>query len=89
MLYSCASTSAKKTVSRYIPKTCERCLDAPNYVPDYYLNLMDWSSDNIIAVALSDKVYLWNASTAKVTELTRNRNNQNYTSVCWANSKIR
>ena len=30
-------------------------------VNDYYLNLLDWSADNRLAVALGADVYLWNA----------------------------
>ena len=39
----------------------ERILDAPELVNDYYLNLLDWSADNRLAVALGENVYLWNA----------------------------
>ena len=39
----------------------ERILDAPELVNDYYLNLLDWSADNRLAVALGADVYLWNA----------------------------
>lgn len=37
----------------------ERTLDAPNLIDDYYLNLVDWSCKNVLAVALNDSVYLW------------------------------
>ena len=39
----------------------ERILDAPDIVNDYYLNLLDWSTNNLLAVALGAHVYLWNA----------------------------
>lgn len=41
-------------------------LDAPSLQDDFYLNLVDWSSQNTLAVGLGTCVYLWNASTSKV-----------------------
>ena len=52
-------------IYRKIPKTPFRILDAPNLVDDFYLNLLDWGKENIIAVALSDELYLWNDNNAK------------------------
>ncbi|PNX68159.1 anaphase-promoting complex subunit cdc20-like protein, partial [Trifolium pratense] len=34
---------------RIIPQTSERTLDAPDLVDDYYLNLLDWGSANVLA----------------------------------------
>jgi len=44
-------------------------LDAPGILNDYYVNLLDWSSENALAVALGPSVYIWNACTAEITEL--------------------
>lgn len=44
-------------------------LDAPALADDYYLNLVDWSSQNTLAVGLGTCVYLWSACTSKVTRL--------------------
>ena len=54
---------------RHIPSAPNRILDAPDLVDDYYLNLVSWSCDNIIAVALGPAVYLWNAKTGSIEEL--------------------
>jgi WD40 repeat protein len=35
-------------------------------VDDYYLNLLSWGSNNIVAVGLGKCVYTWNASNEKV-----------------------
>jgi hypothetical protein len=37
---------------RIIPTVPERILDAPNLIDDYYLNLLDWSVDNVVSVGL-------------------------------------
>lgn len=59
--------SAKMT--RHIPSAPERILDAPDLLDDYYLNLVDWGVNNILAVALGQTVYLWNAKTGAIDEL--------------------
>eukprot|EP00268_Persea_americana_P062021 TRINITY_DN7909_c1_g1_i4.p1 TRINITY_DN7909_c1_g1~~TRINITY_DN7909_c1_g1_i4.p1 ORF type:complete len:379 (+),score=65.24 TRINITY_DN7909_c1_g1_i4:212-1348(+) len=62
-----ASTPPK--VPRKVPKTPHKVLDAPSLQDDFYLNLVDWSSQNVLAVGLGTCVYLWTASTSKVTKL--------------------
>ena len=62
-------------IYRKIPKTPFRVLDAPNLIDDYYLNLLDWGKENIIAVALSDEIYLWNDTKAKASLLMTYTNN--------------
>ncbi|XP_051116482.1 protein FIZZY-RELATED 3 [Andrographis paniculata] len=54
---------------RKVPKTPHKVLDAPSLQDDFYLNLVDWSSQNVLAVGLGTCVYLWNASNSKVTKL--------------------
>lgn len=62
VIYTQTKTPASvKGNNRYIPHAPDRILDAPDIVDDYYLNLMDWSSGNVLAVALGAHVYLWNA----------------------------
>jgi len=49
----------KKT--RKISKIPFKVLDAPDLRDDFYLNVVDWSDNNNLAVALSQSVYLWSA----------------------------
>ena len=44
-------------------------LDAPDLQDDFYLNLVDWSSTNVLSVGLGSCVYLWSAHTSQVTRL--------------------
>lgn len=46
-----------------------KVLDAPQLQDDFYLNLVDWSSSNILAVGLGKAVYIWSACTSRVTKL--------------------
>jgi cell division cycle 20, cofactor of APC complex len=77
-----------KKAFRHIPQAPERILDAPELVDDYYLNLIDWSSQNSIAVALGCTVYLWNAGTGAIDQLMQtdveNDEDDYVTSVNWA-----
>lgn len=54
---------------RVIAQTPERILDAADMVDDFYMNLMDWSSTDLLGVALRNVVYLWNAATCNITQL--------------------
>ena len=45
----------------------DKVLDAPGFLDDYYLNLIDWSSENRVAIALGDIAYVWNAQDGSVT----------------------
>lgn len=66
VVYSVKTPSSSKSGSRYIPTAAERILDAPDIINDYYLNLLDWSFDNIVTVALGNAIYLWNAVTGGI-----------------------
>lgn len=57
-------------------------LDAPALQDDFYLNLIDWSTQNQLAVGLGNCIYLWSALTSKVTKLCE-LNNDNVSSVSW------
>lgn len=81
--FSTAIRSAD-VINRKIPSQPCRILDAPDLVDDYYLNLISWSADNILAVALAHCVYLWNAGTGDIQHLTTIEGDDDYvTSVAW------
>jgi len=71
-------------LARPVPTKPSRILDAPDIVDDYYLNLLSWSSTNVLAVALANNVYLWNAATNEVSELLQLEQGDCVTSVSWA-----
>ncbi|CRG97278.1 cell division cycle protein 20 homolog, putative [Plasmodium gallinaceum] len=58
-----------KKEKRKISKEPYFILSAPKLVDDFYLNLLDWSKKNIIAVGLDDKLCLWNNNACKSEEL--------------------
>ncbi|PIK53694.1 putative fizzy-related protein-like [Apostichopus japonicus] len=69
---------------RKISKIPFKVLDAPELQDDFYLNLVDWSSTNILSVGLGTCVYLWSACTSHVTRLCDLAvDNDSVTSVAW------
>ena len=70
---------------RVVPKTPYRVLDAPDLTDDFYLNLVDWSSTNILGVGLGSCVYLWSAKSAHVTKLCDLGQHDHITSLNWVN----
>ena len=68
---------------RKIEKTPFKVLDAPFLQDDYYLNIVDWSKDNSLAVGLGNAVYMWNFDTNEVNRITQLDSYNMVTSVGW------
>lgn len=62
----------------------ERVLDAPGLVDDYYLNLLDWSSGNQVAIGLERNVYVWSADSGSVNSLLECSADTYISSVKWS-----
>lgn len=70
---------------RKISKVPFKVLDAPELQDDFYLNLVDWSSTNVLGVGLGTCVYLWSACTSQVTRLCDLANREDsVSSVSWS-----
>lgn len=54
---------------RKIPTVAEKVLDAPGMIDDFYYHLIDWSSTNLVAVALQSVIHVWNGETGEVDTL--------------------
>lgn len=54
---------------RAVSKVPYKVLDAPELADDFYLNLVDWGSSNILGVGLGQCVYMWNSTSGKVVKL--------------------
>lgn len=64
VLYS-QNVSSHKRSSVNVSSDAYMTLDAPGLVDDYYLNLLDWSQSNVLAIALSSCVYLMDCSASQ------------------------
>ncbi|KAF0915230.1 hypothetical protein E2562_034597 [Oryza meyeriana var. granulata] len=70
---------------RHIPQSSERTLDAPGLVDDFYLNILDWGSKNVVSIALGNTLYLWNSSDGSIMDLvTIDDDDGPITSVSWS-----
>lgn len=69
---------------RRIQSAPERVLDAPGLVDDYYLNLLDWSSGNQVAIGLERSVYVWSAESGTVSCLFETSPDTYISSVKWS-----
>jgi len=76
--------SSGTTKRRKINKLPCKVLDAPALQDDYYLNLIDWSTQNYLDVGLASSVYLWNDNNSKVTKLCDLGISDSATSVSWS-----
>lgn len=73
-----------RKATRKISRIPFKVLDAPELQDDFYLNLVDWSSQNVLSVGLGSCVYLWSACTSQVTRLCDLSSDGNsVTSVAW------
>ncbi|GIL87255.1 hypothetical protein Vretimale_1782 [Volvox reticuliferus] len=61
--------ASPRRAQRKIARAPFKVLDAPSLADDFYLNLVDWSSQNVLAVGLGTCVYLWSATSSTVTKL--------------------
>ena len=62
-----------------------RILDAPKIKNDFYMNIMDWGQNNVLAVALGWELYLWNSKSGNVERLLEEEDESDYpTSVSWS-----
>lgn len=68
---------------RNISKVPYRVLDAPELLDDFYLNLVDWGAQDVLAVGLGDSVYLWDGATQLVDRLCNLENKDKVTSLNW------
>ncbi|RHY16050.1 hypothetical protein DYB25_002946 [Aphanomyces astaci] len=73
----------KEKPVRHIPTAATKVLDAPELMDDYYLNLLSWGNNNVLAVALGPSMYLWNAATGEIDELMSLEGDDYICSVSW------
>jgi len=75
---------AIKEVHRYIPNKPERVLDAPKIGNDYYSELLDWSINNKVVIALDSVVYIWDATHGTIHTVGKKQEIGNVCSLKWS-----
>lgn len=79
-----SANAASAQSRRRVLTAPERVLDAPGLVDDYYLNLLDWSSGNQVAIGLERNVYIWSADSGTVSCLLETAADTYVSSVKWS-----
>ncbi|KAL2863718.1 WD40 repeat domain-containing protein [Aspergillus lucknowensis] len=79
-----AAKSQSAQFRRRVQTAPERVLDAPGLLDDYYLNLLDWSSGNQVAIGLERNVYVWSADSGSVSCLLESSSDTYISSVKWS-----
>jgi hypothetical protein len=72
--------------TRKIANRPYKVLEAPGLLDDFYLNLLDWSSRNDIAVGLDNSVYLWCANKTQMINLFTYEQEKYVSSIIWNQS---
>ncbi|KAI1317252.1 ubiquitin-protein transferase activating protein [Mortierella claussenii] len=79
------SSSSLLVKKRTILTSPDKVLDAPGLMDDYYLNLLDWSCSNMVAIGLDKSVFIWDAELGHAESLfTLPGNTDAIASVSWA-----
>ncbi|MBA0848184.1 hypothetical protein Goshw_029437 [Gossypium schwendimanii] len=80
-----SDNKSKQAPYRPIPKAEMKVFDAPGLMDDYYVNIMSWGKNNVLAVGLGPTVYLWNSVDQRTHKLFHVREEDNWpTSITWS-----
>ncbi|XP_055049756.2 cell division cycle protein 20 homolog [Misgurnus anguillicaudatus] len=83
--YQNNTTPASVKKSRCISSVTEQILHAPGFRNDFYLNLMDWGRQNLLAIGLAHRVFLWDAAVEDIILLKKMEDENNFIcSVSWS-----
>ncbi|MFQ6671438.1 hypothetical protein Gotur_036004 [Gossypium turneri] len=80
-----SDNKSKQAPYRSIPKAEMIVFDAPGLMDDYYVNIMSWGKNNVLAVGLGPTLYLWNSVDQRIHKLFHVREEDNWpTSITWS-----
>jgi len=65
----CTPASLPAKARRVLPQSAAKVLDAPGLVDDFYSHPVDWSARNVVAVALSEMVFLFDVPSGRTERL--------------------
>jgi hypothetical protein len=76
-------SAAETQTARKISNRPYKVIEAPGLLDDFYLNLVDWSSKNDLAVGQNNSVYLWCANKTQCVKLMSYPGEKYVSSVIW------
>ncbi|EJW04610.1 hypothetical protein EDEG_01194 [Edhazardia aedis USNM 41457] len=65
-----------------------KVLDAPGILDDFYLNILEWSKNDLVCIGLSESFYQYNYHTKKVKEILTNNEGNFVTGITCSKSPI-
>lgn len=71
-------TNSLEPKPRKVSKKPYKIIDAPYLQDDFYLNLLDWSDNNQIGVALDSAAYVWSACSTEKYKIYQTNNINDY-----------
>eukprot|EP00850_Spirogloea_muscicola_P015761 SM000123S25873 [mRNA] locus=s123:343886:346711:- [translate_table: standard] len=74
----------RTTPVRRLKERPDLILDLPLIKDDFYINVLDWSSTNVVAVAMEGVVHLWNCNNGEVHEIAACLADDYVSSLAWA-----
>lgn len=78
-----------RKLDRFVSNQPYRVRNASGLIDDFYLNLIDWSRRNILAVILEDTVYFWNNQTQQLQQFIKASSASDiWTSILWHHDGI-
>ncbi|EGR27209.1 hypothetical protein IMG5_199950 [Ichthyophthirius multifiliis] len=75
---------SENEIERKITKQPYKILESQNLQDDFYLNLLDWSPQNYLAVGLKNEVFIWSGCTSTITQLCNLGLSDIVSSVSWS-----
>ena len=84
MFAPAANTSiVRKAARKPVARNPIRILDAPGMQESFHSNLLDWGSNSVLSVALSDTAFLWNPDSGTTSAFYSTPTGENITSLSW------
>lgn len=77
------SSNVHRQKTRKISKIPFKVLDAPFLQDDYYLNVVDWSCTDNLAVGLANAAYMWGFKTNSIEKIAQFDEYNLLTGLCW------
>mmetsp|Transcript_4513 Transcript_4513/g.9186 ORF Transcript_4513/g.9186 Transcript_4513/m.9186 type:complete len:443 (-) Transcript_4513:56-1384(-) len=83
-----ASSKSSAKAGRVVPQNAAKVLDAPRLIDDFYSHPVDWSAVNVVGVALSEDVHLYNHDSGSSDRLLSLSDQKLATAIRWTGGGI-
>ncbi|ELP86092.1 cell division cycle, putative [Entamoeba invadens IP1] len=67
--YAYGELLEKVTIQKRTPTHPYLYLDVPGVIDDFYMNVIHWSDNSLLSVALTDMLYVWNSESGEASQV--------------------